>query len=351
MIDEHVEHMLTHDVVELAASPQEVRSRHRRRPRGTTASSPKSESPLPPTTIAETQVRSSMSGTGDGQPTGQPSAAAGSADVASRSVAGNVATGGPATGTIVARPIYVPQRCRLCDKPTVYLTRSGLSDHATVHHAHWYSARRDEYVPISEAAELEAERQLIKKNQVHCKFRRDPADAPGKAPGRGGSSSAKSRAKGEPKHLGGIRHAPQADKRSAGGTDPPTASMPTSGTHRQRTSSERRVCRVDLSQSQVPPNLPSLVQPTTASMPVLTATSAMLPATAKPLFSVVTVTSSRPSTSDGTALQTPIPVPVAQAAVDTPDVPPATPAATGGGSTDPLSTTSASQVDRRPYFV
>ena len=100
----------------------------------------------------------------------------------------------------------------------------------------------------------------------------------------------------------------------------------------------------------MPSNLPSFVQPTTASTPMLTATSAMLPATAKPLFSVVAMTSSRPSTSIGTALQTPIPIPVAQAAVDTPDVPSAVTIAIGGGSTEPPSSTPASQMDRRPVL-
>jgi len=100
----------------------------------------------------------------------------------------------------------------------------------------------------------------------------------------------------------------------------------------------------------VPPNVPPLVQPTTAPTPMLTATSAMLAATAKPLFSVVTVTSSRPTASSGTALQTPIPIPVAQAAVDTPEVSSADLTATGGGPTDSPSTTSASQMDRRPVL-
>ena len=55
--------------------------------------------------------------------------------------------------------------------------RSGLSDHATVHHGHWYSARRDEYVPIPEA-ELAAKRRLIRQGQAHQKCRTDPADPP-----------------------------------------------------------------------------------------------------------------------------------------------------------------------------
>jgi len=204
-----------------------------------------------------------MSWDDDGQPSGQPSVAAGSADVAGRPEAEIAAAGGPvvdnvaacglAMGVIAARPVYTPQSCHLCDKPTIYITRSGLSDHATMHHAHWYSAKRDEYIPISEA-ELEAKRLLIKRNQAHRKFRRNPVDASGKATGRGKSASTDSRGTGEPKRQGKIRH-PRANKRSAGGSDPPAASTPTSSAGDRTVSSRRRVCRVDLSQSQVPPGI------------------------------------------------------------------------------------------------
>jgi len=44
-----------------------------------------------------------------------------------------------------------------------------------VHHGSWYSAKFDAYIQIPEA-ELEAKRQLVKRNQAHRKFRRDPAD-------------------------------------------------------------------------------------------------------------------------------------------------------------------------------
>ena len=116
---------------------------------------------------------------------------------ASGPVAGNVAMCGPAVGAVVARPIYMPQSCRLYNKPTIYITRSGLSDHATMHHVHWYSAKRDEYIPISEA-ELEAMRLLIKRNQAHRKFRRDLVDSVGNLTGRGKPTSTDSRAAGEP---------------------------------------------------------------------------------------------------------------------------------------------------------
>jgi len=220
-----------------AWSPSETRKdRRRRRKRGTAASSPKSESPLPPATDDNNQVRGSMSGDGDGQPLGQPSAAVGSVDNSGRPeadnaaaggpVAGNVAVCGPAVGAVAARPIYTPQSCRLCDKPTIYITRSGLSDHATMHHAHWYSAKRDEYIPISDA-ELEAKRRLIKRNQAHRKFRRDPVDSAGNPTGRGKPASTDSRAGGELKRQGENRR-PRTNERSAGGSDPPAASTPTS---------------------------------------------------------------------------------------------------------------------------
>jgi len=44
---------------------------------------------------------------------------------------------------------FEPQRWRLCANPTTaYQTRPGLSDHATVHHGHWYSSHDDTFVPI-----------------------------------------------------------------------------------------------------------------------------------------------------------------------------------------------------------
>jgi len=244
-----------------AWSPSETRKdRRRRRKRGTAASSPKSESPLPPATDDDNQVKDSMSGDGDGQPSGQPSAAVGSVDnsdrpragsaAASRPVAGNVAMSGPAVSAVAAKPIYTPQSCRLCNKPTIYITRSGLSDHATMHHVHWYSAKRDEYIPILEA-ELEAKRLLIKRNQAHRKFRQDPVDSAGNPTGRGKPTSADSHVVGESKRQGGTRR-PRASKRSAGGSDPPAALTPIPSVDNRTVSARRRVCHVDLSQSQVP---------------------------------------------------------------------------------------------------
>jgi len=245
-----------------AWSPSETRKDRRRRKRGTAAMSPKSESPLPPATDDDNQVRGSMLGNGDGQPSGQPSTTVGSADnsgrleagsaAASGPVAGNVAVCGPAVGAVVARPIYTPHSCRLCNKPTIYITRSGLSDHATLHHVHWYSAKRDEYVPISEA-ELEAKRLLIKRNQAHRKFRRDPVDSAGNPTGRGKPAPTGSCATGELKRQSGTKRL-RSRKRSAGGNDPPAPLTPISSTGDRTVSSCRRVCRVDLSQSQVPPS-------------------------------------------------------------------------------------------------
>jgi len=74
-------------------------------------------------------------------------------------------------------PVYKPQACRLCKRDTIYITRSGLSDHATVHHGCWYSAKRDEYVVILEA-ELEDKRRRVRDGQAHRKHRVDPADRP-----------------------------------------------------------------------------------------------------------------------------------------------------------------------------
>ena len=145
---------------------------------------------------------------------------------------------GAVTAATAAKPIYMPQSCRLCDKPTIYVTRSGLSDHATMHHAHWYSAKRDEYVAIPEA-NLEAKRSLIRRNQAHRKFRRDPVDSEGNPAGKGKQAPTGSRATGESKHGGGTKH-PRSRRRSAGGYDPPTASTPTTREDARTVLSRRR---------------------------------------------------------------------------------------------------------------
>ena len=65
-------------------------------------------------------------------------------------------------------PVYKPQACRLCARDTIYLTRSGLSDHATVHHGCWYSAKRDEHMRIPEE-ELAVKCRRVKDGQQHRK--------------------------------------------------------------------------------------------------------------------------------------------------------------------------------------
>jgi len=141
----------------------------------------------------------------------------------------------PSTGALhgraVAKPVYQPQQCRLCDRPTVYLTRSGLLDHATVHHAHWYSAKQDCYVPIPEE-DLEAKRRLIQDNQAHRKFRKDPEDK-GKGRSRAPSRIAP--------RTGRIRRPRRVERPEVTGMAPPPA-----GTGRRRqqslsSSSSRRV--------------------------------------------------------------------------------------------------------------
>jgi len=90
---------------------------------------------------------------------------------------------GGSKGRPAPQPIYRPQTCHLCAREMVYLTRSGLSDHVTVHHGHLYSAKQDHYIPIPEA-DLAAKRQLVKLGQSHRKFRKDTADVPNPTDGQ-----------------------------------------------------------------------------------------------------------------------------------------------------------------------
>ena len=47
---------------------------------------------------------------------------------------------------------FIPQHCWFCENLlTVYRTRSGLLDHVTFHHGHWYSSRGDVFVPVPSA--------------------------------------------------------------------------------------------------------------------------------------------------------------------------------------------------------
>jgi len=205
--------------------------RRRRRPRAT-ATPPETpmdqevqEAASSTAAARRNEVRGSM-GDGNGEPSAQLSAgASGSARAGSG---------------FEPRLVYTPQACRLCCRPTIYLTRSGLSDHATVHHGHWYSAKQDEYVPIPEA-DLVAKRELIKKGQAHRKFRRDPADNPPQTAGQD-----------RPPHLHhrltATKHGMRPQKRAP----PASASTPSGDTrkveHRPSSPSDRRVtsCTVDL---------------------------------------------------------------------------------------------------------
>ena len=99
-----------------------------------------------------------------------------------------------------------------------------------MHHAHWYSAKLDRYIPIPEE-DLEAKRRLIRDNQAHRKFRVDPADRD-KARSRAPSRDARKRGRNRrPSKLG--------ERKTPGLVDSPAI-----GKRRQRspsTSSSRRV--------------------------------------------------------------------------------------------------------------
>ena len=85
----------------------------------------------------------------------------------------------PATKTPSCKPPkhpFRPQACQLCNQLTVYQTRSGLSDHATIHHSSWYSACEDIFVPIPEV-NLVAKHQQVHEGQAHKCHCTDPIDA------------------------------------------------------------------------------------------------------------------------------------------------------------------------------
>jgi len=117
------------------------------------------------TTEQPTEVRGSMSGTGDGEASAQPSTTGSASQI---SVTLRMLRSQP-------EPVYKAQSCRLGDRDTVYLMRSGLSNHAVVHHGCWYSANRDEYMPIPEE-ELEEKCRAVQKGHAHRRRRPDPAD-------------------------------------------------------------------------------------------------------------------------------------------------------------------------------
>ena len=80
------------------------------------------------------------------------------------------------------------QTCQLCSHPTVYRSRSGLIDHATIHHGCWYSSVGDHFVKIP-AQELLAKHQKVCYGQVHHQHRVDPAWSALVAPERASSVS------------------------------------------------------------------------------------------------------------------------------------------------------------------
>jgi len=89
-------------------------------------------------------VRDSMSGDGEGsgeataQPHAEGSSASGSMEPSTSGVgasaSGVVTRGAPGHPRNMAEPVYKAQTCRLCNRDTLYLTRSGPSNHAVVHH-------------------------------------------------------------------------------------------------------------------------------------------------------------------------------------------------------------------------
>jgi len=135
------------------------------------------------------EVKGSLSGDGSGEAMAQPLAdvsrsvgdlgidteagASGGINVHEEDVAMGEASS--RSGTALERePVYKKQPCRLCNRGMIYITRSGLSNHAVVHHGCWYSAHRDEFVPIPEA-ELEEKRRAVREGQAHLRRRPDPS--------------------------------------------------------------------------------------------------------------------------------------------------------------------------------
>jgi len=167
-------------------------------------------------------------GDGGGEPVAQPSTGA----------------CGSNRGRPVPQPIYHPQTCRLCARETVYLTRSGLSDHATVHHGHWYSSKQDRYIPIPEA-DLAAKCRLVKLGRSHRKFRKDPADTPNPADGQDRPPKTVQSSTGQPKRSS---VAQRNDMEQETAMDMVPLPDTQSVVRRPRSPSERRVttCKVDL---------------------------------------------------------------------------------------------------------
>jgi len=126
-------------------------------------------------------VRSSLSGDGgdgSGKAMAEPRAEDRSLEpVAGTSGQGKASTSARTRGNVAtgdsSESAFYAQTCRLCERDTLYVTRSGLSNHAVVHHGCWYSAVRDEFVPIPEE-ELEEKRKAVQRGQTHRRRRPDP---------------------------------------------------------------------------------------------------------------------------------------------------------------------------------
>jgi len=81
-------------------------------------------------------------------------------------------------GLLAGRYLSTHSRCscQLCLHQTVYQSHGRLSDHATIHHGCWYSARGDIFVPTPKE-KLLAKRQKVRDGQVHRHHCVDPHGA------------------------------------------------------------------------------------------------------------------------------------------------------------------------------
>jgi len=62
---------------------------------------------------------------------------------------------------------FKPQKCRLCNHLHVFETRSGLNEHATMHHGCYYSSHGDCFIPIPEV-DLQVRWETVREGQQHC---------------------------------------------------------------------------------------------------------------------------------------------------------------------------------------
>jgi len=69
-------------------------------------------------------------------------------DSGSHKLSAPLATATPAYRKLAKFPFKL-QACQLCNRFTIYQTRSGLSDQTTVHHGNWYRTQEDVFVLIT----------------------------------------------------------------------------------------------------------------------------------------------------------------------------------------------------------